>query len=261
MRAIAFAAVLSVLPCMLLDACGSTRAVASPGDELRSRADADPRARELAEQVVENLGGWDAWEKTRYVTWRFFGGRRHVWDKQTGAWRLDDKGNVVLMNVNTREGRVIEAGAEVFDSVRKKELLDKAYRTWVNDTYWMFMPWKLLDPGVHLRHAGASTLPDGAPAQVLELTFTGVGVTPKNRYLVFVGDESGLVEQWSYFADAADEQPKLVQPWKGWTRFGRVMLCTDHGALPGREAGDWKIATYDELPASVFTDPAEPRLP
>lgn len=252
--------VLALVPLCFV-ACTSAQQALSPAAQERTRADADPHARELAEAVVANLGGWNAWERTRYLQWSFFGGRRHVWDKRTGDWRLDDAGNVVLMNVNTREGRVFESGTEVFDPVRKRELLDQAYGKWINDAYWMFLPWKLLDPGVKLRHLGAAALADGAPAQVLELTFGQVGLTPKNRYLVYVGDESGLIEQWSYFPDASDEKPRFTLPWKGWKRFGRIQLCTNHGDLPGRENKDWKIAVHDDLPRSVFESPAEPELP
>jgi hypothetical protein len=250
-------AVLLALPC----ACSSTAATVSPDALRRSESDADPRARALAERVVENLGGWDGWERTRCIEWCFFGGRRHVWDKQTGDWRLDDGSRVVLMNLHTRQGRVFENGTEVFDEVRKKEMLEQAWGRWVNDSYWMFLPWKLLDDGVKLRHAGTTSLPGGESAQLLELTFAGVGLTPRNRYLVAVGDESGRIEQWSYYADANDAEPKLVQPWKGWKRFGRIWLCTDHGDLPGKENADWRIAVHDEVPRAVFESPAPPRIP
>ena len=236
-------------------ACASTDAALDPSAIERSRSDADDRARELAESVVANLGGWEAWNSMRYLAWSFFGGRRHVWDKATGDWRLDDGGKVVLMNLGSRAGRVFENGTEVFDPVRRKELLDEAWSKWINDSYWMFLPWKLLDPGVRLRHLGSAALENGAPAQVLELTFAGVGLTPKNRYLVHVGDESGLVEQWAFFPDADDEKPRFTLPWRGWKRFGRLMLCTDHGNLPGRENTDWNVAAPADVPRAVFEDP------
>jgi hypothetical protein len=243
----------------LVSACrsGSQGSVAADG----SAASGDRRAHELAEQVVESLGGWSAWNRTRYLSWRFFGGRLHVWDKQSGDWRLEEPGRVVLMNVNTRAGRAFESGAEVFDEVRRQAALERAYSIWINDSYWMFLPWKLEDPGVHLRHAGVSQLQDGSSGQMLELTFERVGLTPQNRYLVFVGDESGHIEQWSYFADAQDEQPKLVLPWRGWKRFGEITLCTDHGDLPGRSGSDWHIAVHRELPRALFEDPSPAQLP
>ena len=55
------------------------------------------------------------------------GGRSHVWDKATGDWRLDDGGRVVLLNVNTRLGRVFEQGIELADAARSTEALERAY--------------------------------------------------------------------------------------------------------------------------------------
>jgi hypothetical protein len=242
--------------------CSSTSALApeSPEAALRATADADPKARELAERVARSMGGWQAWHDTRYVTWRFFGGRAHAWDKRTGDWRLDDGDRVVLMNVDTRQGRVFEKGVEVTDPAAREAALKRAHEVWINDSYWMFMPWKMLDPGVVLRYVGATALEDERSAQLVEMTFRGVGVTPDNRYLVAIGDESGLVEHWSFFASAGDETPKLSLPWTGWKRFGSILLCTDHGVLPGpqnAEKKDWRIDTPAELPREVFTDPAQ----
>lgn len=239
----------------LVTACATTAAVATPGSELRAQADADPKAREIAERVARSMGGWDAWERTRFVTWRFFGGRAHAWDKRTGEWRLDDGERTVLMDVGTRAGRVFEKGVEVTDAAGRAAALEKAYAVWVNDSYWVFMPWKLLDPGVVLRYLGATTLESGNTAQLLELTFEGVGLTPRNRYVVAVGDESGLVEQWSYFADANDAEPKFTLPWSGWERRGAILVCTDHGERNGTKP-DWDIEVHAELPRAVFTDPA-----
>jgi hypothetical protein len=231
---------------------------APAGGTATATAEADPAARALAERVLAEVGGADAWQRTRYLQWSFFGGRRHVFDKATGAWRLDDGDTVVLMNVETREGRVFEHGVEVVDPARKEEILGRAYGQWINDSYWMFLPWKLNDPGVNLRHAGEAQLAEGRKAQVLELTFDAVGLTPKNRYLVYVDDQTGRIAQWSYFADAADREPKLTMPWRGWQRFGDIWLCTDHGSLPGRGPSDWRIAVHEDLPRAVFTDPEQP---
>ncbi|MEJ2086172.1 MAG: hypothetical protein P8Y44_10915, partial [Acidobacteriota bacterium] len=38
----------------------------------------DDEAIVIADQVMEALGGRKAWDDTRYLTWNFFGRRRHV---------------------------------------------------------------------------------------------------------------------------------------------------------------------------------------
>ena len=217
---------------------------------LARAVERDPHAVAIAERAMQSMGGKAAWDGTRYISWKFFGGRRHVWDKWTGDLRLESEKRVILMNLGTGAGRVFEGGKELADP-EKKAALQQAKEMWINDSYWMFMPYKLLDPGVNLADKGKGKLADGRDAEVLELTFDKVGVTPENRYLVYVSSDKGLVEQWSFFQKASDEQPKFTLPWAGWKRFGDIMLATDHG-----KPADWAIAVHPELPRAVFENPA-----
>ena len=157
---------------------------------------------------------------------------------------------LVLMNIHTKLGRVRAAGEEVQDPEKLDEYPTLGHEVWVNDSYWMFMPYKLLDPGVTLRHTGERELEDGRLADVLDLTFgEGVGYTPENRYEVFVARDSGLVEQWSFFAEADAPEPQFTMPWAAWRKFGHIWLATDHG-----QQKDWDIAVHAVLPRSVFTE-------
>lgn len=223
---------------------------------------ADPEARAIAEAVMERMGGQEAWDNTRYLAWNFFGGRQHYWDKWTGDVRIEipedenragerTPASLILMNLDSRLGRAWVDGVEVTDPERLEEMIERGWRTWVNDAYWMFMPYKLLDPGVNLRYVGEEIMADDREADVLELTFEGVGVTPQNRYLVYVAKDSGLVEQWSYFANREDAEPGFTMPWAGWRRFGEIMIATDHG-----RGADWDIQVYEQVPEGLFSDPA-----
>ena len=110
----------------------------------------DSRAIELADRVMARLGGRAAWDETRYLTWRFFGGRRHVWDKWTGDHRLEDGELIVLSNLHDHHGRAWRSGEEILDPDSLAVVLDKAYANWINDSYWLVMPYKLKDSGVTL---------------------------------------------------------------------------------------------------------------
>ncbi len=218
----------------------------------------DARSVELAESVMERMGGSDAWAATRFVKWKFFGRRVHYWDRHTGGIRIEaparEKDGVVerpemliLMNIRSKAGRAWSGGEELAADALK-EALQAGHEWWVNDSYWMFMPYKLLDPGVTLAYKGARKMEDGREADVVDMTFgDGVGYTPKNRYEVFVARDTGLIEQWSFFAEASEEEPRFTMPWSDWEPFGKIRLATDHG-----RGIDWEIAVYDELPKSVF---------
>ncbi|MGQ0720181.1 MAG: hypothetical protein ACT4PE_01265 [Candidatus Eiseniibacteriota bacterium] len=227
-------------------------AVAARGETPPDAAPAsDPKAVELARSVLERMGGEEAWERTRFLTWRFFGKRQHHWDRWSGDVRIESGSRLVLMNVRTREGRAFESGAEIVDLAARQEALELGHAWWVNDSYWLTMPYKLLDPGARLRHLGNASLTDGRPGQLLELTFDdGVGLTPENRYEIWVADDTGLVEQWAFYPTAGEAEPRFILPWAGWKRFGGILLATNHG-----EADDWEIGAPDSLPRALFEAP------
>lgn len=218
---------------------------------------ADPAAIALAERTLEAMGGREAWEATRYIAWDFLGRRRHVWDKHTGDIRVESTGEdgttrVVLMNLDSDEGRAWDGAAEVTDAARLRTRLGAARMAWVNDAYWLVMPYKLRDPGVNLALLGRADMQDGRAADVLRLTFDdGTGLTPENRYDVFVAVDSGLVEQWSYYPTRDSAEPRLTTPWRDWRRHGRILLSGDRGEMRLTD-----IAVFDALPATVMRDPA-----
>lgn len=224
-----------------------------PGFNLKA---SDPEAMEIADQVMAALGGRRNWDDTRYIAWNFFGRRRHVWDKWSGNLRMESKNGVVLMNLQTGRGRAWEDGQEVAHPDSLTERLKFAKSAWINDSYWLLMPYKLKDTGVTLKYMGETTLENGGQCDILQLTFTEVGDTPQNKYWVYVNRESKLVVYWSYFSDAGDAEPRISTPWDGWRRYGNIMLSGGRG--PNRQISD--IGVFSELPEAVFTSP-EPAKP
>jgi hypothetical protein len=222
------------LPLVLAAGCGAFTAAPenppAPGFDL---AGSDPHAVALADEVMRALGGRAAWDDVRVLRFNFFGRRRHVWDKWTGDVRVEEGDRVVLMNVDTGRGRAFEKGVEVADAAALAAALDRAKKQWVNDTYWLVMPFKLKDTGVTLRYGGQAELAAGRVADVLVLTFAGVGFTPQNKYEVLVDRDTKLVAEWRWFERATDPTPKLVTPWAGWRDCDGILLAGDRG--PGRE--------------------------
>ena len=47
---------------------------------------------------------------------------------------------LVLMNLSSKKGRVWKDGQEVTDSAVLEEALHSAESAWINDSYWVFMP-------------------------------------------------------------------------------------------------------------------------
>jgi hypothetical protein len=227
---------------------------------LPAGAQGTPTADQVAAQVQQALGGKEAWDQTHFIRFSFAGRRTHHWDKWTGRHRLegqsqDGKHYVVLSNVNTKEGDAWVDGQKV-EGDQKKEWLDRAYGAWVNDTYWLLMPYKLRDPGVNLTYEGKAEI-DGTSYDKLHLTFGQVGLTPGDRYWAYINPTTHLMDRWEYILQ---DQPADAQPtqwkWEGWQRYGKIMLAPTRSQVGGdRKLELGNIAVFDTLPDTVFTSP------
>lgn len=209
----------------------------------------DRKAIAIADSVMKAMGGRTAWDNTRYLSWNFFGTRRHLWDRYTGQFRVESlqDSTVYLSNVGTRKGRVWKNGIAVTDSVELAEDMQAAYRAWVNDSYWLVMPFKLKDSGVTLKYDGMDTTLVGAQSHVLQLTFNDVGETPQNKYLIYVNTETMLVEQWDFFSQPDQAVPGFQIPWEGYAKHGGILLSSGRGKY-----NLFDVAVLETVPEMVF---------
>lgn len=212
-----------------------------------------PIAVEIADLVMSSMGGRVAWDRTRYMSWTIFG-QDHVWDKWGDRFRWQTDSTVVLIDLHSRDGRAFVHGNEIKSA---DELLVSAYRAWINAGYWLLMPYKLKDSGVTLGYKGEQTMFNGRTAHVLTLRFDEVGLTPNNGYDVYVDQETNLVQQWSYYANADVDSPNFTRTWEGYKNYGGIMLADTRAAVGNRTdvRKFQNLGTYSELPDAVFEDP------
>ena len=193
---------------------------------------------EMADKVMDAMGGKKKFDADRFLTFRFVVEKEgkelasydHAWDRYTGRYRLDGtkdgKALRVLFNVNDRQGRVWLDGTEL-EGDKAKPYLDTAYERFINDSYWLLMPWKWLDPGVTLHDEGEQKL-DGEEYDVVSLSFDNVGLTPKDRYWAYVSDKDGLMKRWQFVLQNDDGSPGTGDPtmftWEDWRDAGDGLL-------------------------------------
>ncbi|HVT18163.1 MAG TPA: hypothetical protein VHQ90_18555 [Thermoanaerobaculia bacterium] len=223
-------------------------------------APADPKAQAVADSVLQALGGQAAWDGTHYLRFTFAGRRTHYWDKWSGRHRVEGKTKdgdtyVILENIKTRQGTAYLNGKQA-EGDKAKQLLENGYGAWVNDTYWLLMPYKLKDPGVNLSYDGQEQV-DGKSYDKLALSFGKVGLTPGDHYWAWINRDTHIMDRWAYLLQ---DEPRDKQPtawlWQGWQRYGNIMLAP-HRSQP---TGDRKIelsdlGVFDTLPDAVFTKP------
>ena len=228
-------------------------------------ADSDPKAVAIAEQVLKNLGGREKWAAPTGLRWTFGAAthdtlrspRRHSWNMHTGEHRVegvsragikylfihtlgDTTSGIAFMNGNRIEG----------DSLRK--LTDRAQALWTNDSYWFLMPYKLLDPGVHLKY-DAEVKDSTGTFDRLAMSFDHVGLTPGDRYWVYVNQKNHRVERWEFVLQGTTPPP-VRWTWEGWEKHDGLWFPTAH--RQGETAiMTTQVETLKEFPATEFRAP------
>jgi plasmid maintenance system killer protein len=221
----------------------------NPPAEGFNQEGSDLLATLLADKTMQAMGGRKAWDNSRYLKWNFFGRRNHTWDKTTGDVRIEVPENelTILMNINSKEGKVMKGEKEVTDSL--DHYLQRGYEMWVNDSYWLVMPYKLKDTGVTLKYLREDTTMTGDRADVISLSFEDVGVTPENVYEVWVDTDSKLVTQWAYYTDSTSLEPRFVTPWADYKKYADIMLSGNRG-----KNSLSNIEVLTEVPDGTFTE-------
>lgn len=222
----------------------------------------DPKAVEIAKTMMKTMGGEDAWAKAHFVRYDFrvtvegktVVDRAHLWDKMTGRYRIDGmskdgKPTVTLFNVKDQKGTVYVAGKALQGAEAEKGLKD-AYGAFINDMYWLAMPWKWLDMGVNLKYAGQKKL--GAKNyDVVELTFGKVGLTPGDRYLAYVSPQTHLMEHWEYTLQSGT---KDAWDWS-YASTGGVILAADHATMDHKKSINMgSVQVTGQVDEALFTD-------
>ncbi len=225
----------------------------------------DPKAVEVADAVHQAMGGMDKWNNSRYVRFDFKVGkpgewrvdRHHLWDKWEGRYRFentdkDGKRTTVLFNVNTKEGSVYLDGEKLAGDDAAKAI-DQAYGSFINDMYWLSMPWKWNDPGVNLAYEGEKEY-DGKPYDVVQLTFESVGLTPGDTYHAYVSKDSHLMTHWEYKL-----QSDRTGSWDWeYLESNGVKLAKTHTNAEGMQINMGDVKVSDTVDETLFTDPSKP---
>ena len=255
---------LSILPFLLITvtlsmmwSCGANSKLAENQGVMNANppaadfnaADSDEEAIAIADKVMKAMGGRKNWDATRFMSWNFFGVRHLTWDKQTGRVRIQSFRDSMIYQINILDdsGSIMKDGALMTASDSIAKYTNRGKSIWINDAYWLVMPFKLKDSGVTLKHFGTDTIAGGKMADILQLTFEKVGDTPNNKYLVYVDQSDHLIKQWDFYTNAEDTVARFSTPWLDYKQHGQILLSGNRG-----QSQLTAIKVSETLPDSVF---------
>ncbi len=252
--------VAGVLAVALSLAAGSPAAAAAP-------ASSDPTAVRHAADMLAAMGGQKAWDTLGTIRFAFtavrgdtvVSSRTHYWDKRTSRDRIEGVTRAgarycILADLAAKQAQswvdgVRQAGAD------STKWADRGFALWTNDTYWLFMPYKLRDPGVVL-HDDGDTLEVGVRYHRVRVTFDHVGLTPGDTYWAYINASTHLMEKWHYVLEG-DDHDAGTWWWDGWTQVGPLLLSpmrrNGEGGPQHIELRD--LAYFGTLPARAWTSP------
>ena len=227
-------------------------ALENPAAKGFNAAESDPMAIEIADEVMRAMGGRQAWDNTKILQWTFFGRRVLTWNKHTGDVKIEftnDSTTKYITNIYSGDGKALYKGLEITDPDSLKIHLDDAKSIWINDSYWLVMPFKLKDSGVKLKYMKTDTASGGIPSHKLQLSFENVGDTPENIYHVYVDTATNLVNQWDFFSDSSKVDPAFSTPWIDYQKYGEILLSGNRVL-----AELTNISVLENLPGNFFDD-------
>lgn len=228
-------------------------------------ADTDPKALVIAQQVLKSLGGREKWASLTGLRFTFGAAvrdsirapRHHAWNLRTGQHRVegvtrdgvkflfihtlgDTAGGIAFMNDTRIEG----------DSLRK--LTERAQSLWTNDSNWIVLPYRMLEPGAHLRYE-AEVAEAQATYDRLALDFDHAGLPPGDRYWLYVNQKNHRVERWEYVLKG-NTPPPVPWTYEGYEEHDGLWFSTTHRQGLATIMTN-AVQTVSSFPATEFQAP------
>lgn len=190
----------------------------------------------LKMQQATNL---DAWKKTGAVQFTFSGlgaSRRTVWDKKRHYAKVTwGKGYDVLVNINQKKG-VARQNGKIISGEEGQKLVIKAWKIWVNDSFWLNPVAKAFDPGT------TRSLVDLANGNKgVMVSYNSGGATPGDSYLWLL-DKNNLPTHWKLWVSIIPIGGAKFS-WENWQTLSTgAKVATFHSGLIDIKLSDVKGA-------------------
>ena len=205
-------------------------------------------ARALLDSMVNAVGGRQAWQDTRFVTWNFFGARNVWWDKHNNQVRIESSRTdfKAIVNTQNHSGQVFVNGMKQQSSDSIKKYIEVALAMWNNDKYWVAMPFLALENNSVYNYQGADKTSNGMMAEIVQLSFENE-TAPFEKFKLYLNPADYKLQEWACYTLMDDTIPSVVTPWKNYQPYGGVLLSNDRGVRQFPE-----LSTPKSMSASLF---------
>lgn len=206
-------------------------------------AASDVRSLRVSARIHDRLGG-EALDQTALLGFDFVVydegrellRRSHLWDRRTNDYRVrlprrEGGPCTVWFDLDAPEYGEARCARHPVSQEEEADLLEAAWGAFINDTWWLLMPFKWEDPGVDLTWIGRERSGKTHWDVVLLEFSEGTGLTPGDRYWAYVDRRTGRMDKWEMLLEGSEGDPKPVY-WTGWEEHGGVLLST-RKELPG----------------------------
>ena len=166
--------------------------------------------------------GGENWGKVKEIDFTFAveqEGKRlfaaeHAWNVAAGTDKVKWK---------DKQGKDHDVTANLTKPATEGEEKD-AYARWVNDSYWLLAPLKIRDKGVKVEAGGPKDL-NGTNLETINLSFENVGLTPTDRYVIYIDPQTKLPRAWDYIPATGTG---LQATYEKFQNVGGLNLATEH---------------------------------
>jgi hypothetical protein len=232
--------------------CGGaarTSAATQTGAKAFDAAASDPKAIAVADQLMAAVGGEANWVKAKQLQWtqviaqdgKVVNAFHHAWDRWNGRHQFtridpDGKLGVTMHDLFSSTGSAVVNGQVQMKS-DVANMIKEASTRFGFDAYPLTIPFKLKDPGVHLKFSeerpeeGSAK---GSPMKydVIQITFDqGVGPSPGDTYYLQVSKETHLPNILEYVAAGKSDDNRAGWLLDDWKEVGGLKFATRRTTL------------------------------
>jgi len=228
----------------------------------------DPAAVALVDRMWTALGGRKAYDSIDYICFTSsrldaevtLSSHTLCWDRRQDRVRLEMRTNrgelVVLLRLREGKGSAFE-NDEPVPEADQGGVVQHARRLCEDDLYWLLMPWRLKDPGVHLRVAGEIERGGRKLARVQVTMDPGGWLDPEKLFHVALDPEDGRLVEWSWpRPEAGGGTSEVVFAWADWVERSGVQFCSRQQEFDGSiQVVHEPIETPETLVPDTFGEP------